>query len=238
MNYKLYLEEIFGSSYEILEEVNIDFDISKTTILIKNLAGLSYRDSVIQPIQLIAHTTDPRGTLEVMQNFARNYTHVSFVQDFDYIAQTYATPYVLESFREMGVNHVSQVILSGTLVISSNIVDIKRVLIDDEEIETTTRPLTYVAYPDNQKRADSNINTTVVRNAALKFTITGVNKLTDFTNKLRFIRQGVLSEDTVFNIKIYHTDNDYLEEYEMRMVSHVVNSENSVLPILTVEFMK
>jgi hypothetical protein len=147
----------------------------------------------------------------------------------------------LQPFDLTANNYIHNFIISGTLLISSNVKEIKRVYIDGVEYETTIRALNYNTQIDNQKVNNDNINKTNISYATLSFTCSMINKVNTLTNKIKNIRTGVTSIDTDFILKLVYSDNDDInnaETYIMKLDSATINSENQSLPILSISFIK
>lgn len=237
MNYLNYLKEIFPD-YEITEEVNYQWNGVGTAMIVKYLNGTNYRDSKIQPVQLAVYSDDIQATKSQLDIFSATYNNVPFVRDFEYVQQIYSTPMVLSSFDITGNTYTHQFIITATLIISTNVNDIKKVTIDGSEYETTTRILNYVAVPDSQRVSGEYINQSDIMNAMVKFTCTFINKNGELFEKIRRMREGNLAINTVFTIELTYYDNDYVETYLMKLDSSSINSENQSLPILSLSFIK
>lgn len=238
MNYREFLESVLIWA-DVTEELNNTYSNERPTVIIRELQGAIYRDSVVKTIQLEVHTTDMATTKALLDTFAKTYNNTDFEDDFDYIKQYYSTPMVLANFNTVGNDYSSHIILSGTLIISKNVSSIKRVLIDGEEYTTTDRSFIYTTNVDNQATDNTGkVNTSQVRNAVLKFTCTMINRDDAIGFKLENIRKGVLPINTSFTVKTYKGSNNTVEEYTMKHESHVINDANSNLPILTVSFIK
>jgi len=236
MSYLSYLQGIFGSSITVTNELNNNYNGDGTVVVIKYLQGSIYQDSTIQPIQLAVYTDDMPATKTLLETITKAYNDVSFTDGLDYVKQFYGTPLLLSAYQPAGNNYTSQYIVSVTLIISSNISDIKTVYIDGNLLTTTSRNMNYIAGVDNQRDSAGYINTTEITNGILKFTCTVVNRGDDLNTKIRGIRKGLLDINTTFAIKLTYTDNDEIEEYSMKLDSSSVNSNNQALPVLSLGF--
>ena len=238
MSYKNYLSNIITWA-TVTDELNYERHTDEVVLIIKDLAGNNYRDTVVKTIQLEVHTDDVATTKALLETFAKTYNNTDYTDDFDYVKQFYATPMVMANFNISGNNYSSVIVVSGTLIISSNVSDIKTVIIDGELYETTSRILTYTTVPDNQA-VDMNgtINTTQIRNGILRFTCNLVSRGDTLTQKIKNIRRGNIVINTTFTIRLTFTDNDDVETHTMRLDSSTVNSNNSSLPTLSLTFIK
>lgn len=238
MNYLEFLQATLTWA-TVTDDLNHQYTEDTSVVVVRELQGAIYRDSVVKTIQLELHTTDVPTYKALLDTFAKTYNDTDFTDDFDYIKQYYSTPMVLANFNTVGINYSSQIILSGTLIISKNVSSIKRVLIDGEEYVTTDRNLIYTTNIDNQATDNTGkVNTSQTRNAILKFTAVMINHEDTLGEKIKNIRKGNLPINTSFAIKLYRGVNDVVEEYTMKMESHTINDANSNLPVLTISFIK
>jgi len=183
----------------------------------------------------MAYTDDVDSARTLLSTFAESKSGTIFVQDLEYIRQSYSTPVVLSSFNGMTNNHTAQIIINGTLIVSSNLSDIKTVDIDGFEYFTTERKLTYVAKEDTQPDSDR-LGETNIDSGMLQFTVAMENKDNDICNKARQIREGNRNVDNSFSIKLTFTDNDYEETYTMKLTSFTIDSNNALSPVIVMTF--
>lgn len=238
MNYKSYLESLsYFNNYVITDEVNYQYNGEGNAIVLKYLSGTNYRDSKIIPIQLAVYTTDVIATKQTLDTFTNDLNNSPFYDNTDYIQQIYTTPMLLTPFDPAGNNYIHQFIISATLLISSNVSEIKQVFIDGVEYETTSRSLVYVSQVDSQRVSNQNLNTTNITYGSLQFTCQMINKNNTISNKLRLLRTNNYDIDTNFVIKLVYSDNNAEETYTMKLSNMTINSENQSLPILSLQFM-
>lgn len=236
MNYLNYLKSILGDHFTITDELNYNYSGKGHTMIIKELAGSIYRDSVVKTIQLAIYTVDVPTAKALLDTFTKTYNNTSYVDDFDYVRQIYSTPMVLATFNPMGDNYTSQLIVTGTLIISSNVSSIKQVFIDGVEYETSQRLLLYKATQHSDRVDTESLNRTNMSRAGLQFTCQKVSKNDALGQKLRNIRKGTLNIDTSFTIKLVFSENDFEESYTMKCDSATISEENINLPVLSLSF--
>lgn len=243
MDYKAYLYNILSGVGYLGTEIEVTNDLAydvpdKTVVVVKYLSGSNFRESVIQPIQISVYTDDVATTKAQLELFTKAYSNTSYLDGFSYVQQVYSTPFVLVNFDTVGTNFKSHIVISGTLVISENVSEIKRVYIDGIEYETASRALAYIAEVDNQRIGTDTLNTTQVSRASVRFTCSMVNKGSELGMKLRQLRTGALAINTTFTVKLIFSDNDTEEIYTMKLDSNNINSENQSLPNSTLSFIK
>ena len=236
MDFKSYIEGIF-TDYTVSDELKYNYAGEGTHILIKFLGGGgNFKDSQVIPVQLLAYTKDPEGVSSTLRDFAKTYSGTMFNEDLEWVRQFYDTPVVLTSGQGGGIYHYSQVSLLGTLIVSTNISDIKKVEIDGEEYFTTSRKISYVAKTETEPTGNNRIGETDVISSLIEFQCTMENKANAVSSKIRAIREGNISGNTTFEIKLTMTDNDYVETYSMKLTSHTIDSSNATSPVLALTF--
>jgi len=239
MNYRSYLATALGTTVTVVEEANFLYTGTGTYVVIKYLSGSNFRDSVIYPVQLSCYTDNLLTAKTLLDTFTKAYSNIPFIDGLDYCQQMYSTPFVLSPFNQAGINYTAQIIISATLVVSSNVSDIKSVSIDGTVYESSGRVLSYTTVPDNQRTSSTAfINGTNIRVAVMKFSCSMISKSNTLCTKLRRIRTGALDIDTTFAIILTFTDNDVTESYTMRLDSQTINGENQSLPALTLSFIQ
>jgi len=243
MNYLSYIKTLTPfSNYTVTDELNYQFNGEQTACIVKYLNGTNYLDSKVQPIQLMIFTKDSQTTKAELETFTKTYNNVPGTYDngdgtVDYFQQIYSTPNMMMAFDPTGNNYSHQYNINLTLLISSNVNDIKQVKIDNVIYETTQRTLAYFAQVDNQRTANAEINTSQVSYGSVKFNCNLINKNKTLHNKIKSIRTGQISIDTTFTIVLTFTDTT-TETYTMKLDNATLNSENQSLPILALSFTK
>ena len=236
MSYLNYIKGLFPD-YQVTDELNFEYG-GRHAIVIKYLNGSNYRESTIQPIQLTIYTTDVPTVKTALDVWTKQYNNTDYLDGFDYVKQFYSTPMVLSTFNTLQDNYTSQILISGTLIISENVSQIKKVVIDGNEYETAERNLHYITVVDTQRQEGEEISKTYIKSAMVKFTCSKVNKGDVLGQKLRNIRRGNLAKNTTFSIQLTFTDNDTVESYTMRLDSQTLNDLNSALPTITLSFIE
>ena len=239
MNYLNYLKSLVPfDEYVVTDEVNYQYNGDGNLLVIKYLAGVNYKDSKVQPVQLVVYTNDIATTKTALETFASTYNNSPFYDVTDYIQQIYSTPFLLTSFEEIGNNFTHQFIITGTLLISTNVRELKQVKIDNVIYETTIRNINYASLVDNQKIGSNELNVTNITYASLKVGVSMIHKNDTLSNKLVAIRKGLLSIDTGFTVGFVFSDSETEETHTMKLDSYSINSENQSLPILSLSFIK
>jgi hypothetical protein len=244
MNYLNYIQSLATfSDFVVTDEINYQYNGEGDALVIKYLAGNNYKDSKVLPIQLSVYTNDLQATKTLLEDFAKTYNNAPFFYDngngvIDYVQAIYGTPMLLQNFDATGNNFVHQFVIAATLIISTNVSEIKQVFIDNVEYETTSRSLVFVSSVDSQRIGTNIINTSLIKNSVVKFSCNMINKNNILLNKIRTIRQGLVSPSSTFALKFVFSDNNTEETHTMVLENAALQSENQSLPIISIAFTK
>ena len=107
-------------------------------------------------------------------------------------------------------------------------------LVDGEVIPFDQVQEDYVALEDNQKEYDEDLSKTIIRGGINKITITNLLFANGLLQKVRDIKGGLLSTDSMFNVEIKYIDSDVIYKYNMKLGSHSVISTSANLPMTTI----
>lgn len=234
MNYLSYLQEELDEN--IVEELQFNYT-SGTQYVLKYLGGgANFKDSTFQPIQIIAYTNDVDSAFTALATFAKNKSNSYFKQDLETVKQNYSTPIVLGQWAEQSTNWASQIVVNGTLIISTDIVDITQVKIDGEVINTVSATLTYTGQADSQRSNSDNLNKSNIQVGSVQLTITLENKNNNLQTKMRRLRQNNLDVDDDWDVVLTFTDNESTESYTMKLTSQSLNTDNQTVPVANYTF--
>jgi hypothetical protein len=244
MNYLNYIQSLATfSDFVVTDEINYQYNGEGDALVIKYLAGNNYKDSKVLPIQLSVYSNDLQATKTLLEDFAKTYNNAPFFYDngngvIDYVQAIYGTPMLLQNFDATGNNFVHQFVIAATLIISTNVSEIKQVFIDNVEYETTSRSLVFVSSVDSQRIGTNVINTSLIKNSVVKFSCNMINKNNLLLNKIRTIRQGLVSPSSTFALKFVFSDNNTEETHTMVLENAALQSENQSLPVISIAFTK
>lgn len=240
MNFLNYLKEQLPENWVLTEELNINWDGETTIGVLKMQTGTKYQDSVVQPFQLIVMTDNVIDAKAELESFITQNQNQFFISDFiNYCKQYYYTPVIPTIASPTGNMLTNQIILTGTLIISTNVSDIKEAYIDDELIKITTSAINFTTQAEAHVypfKNDIALAETKAKAAVVSIQLTFINKNNQLGEKLRLMRLGKLPINTIFKLTLKFTDNDYEEEYNCVISSVSINSENGTLPVATVVF--
>lgn len=238
MSYLDFLRAKLPQDWVITEELNSNWQQQnhQTTAILKAQTGTQYNGSKMQPIQLIVLSDDPLAVKEILDNFIAENNNKFMIDGFStYIKQYYYSPIVPTVDSPQGNKLVSQVIMTGTLLISENVSDIKELQINGENVEITEGSIGYTTESISQPVIfddTNNLTKAHVKKATITFTFSCVNKYNFFTIFLRKCRLGQEDINKILNIAVKFTDNDTIENYNVKITSYSITNNQQSLPIL------
>ena len=242
MKYIDFLKKQLPTYWVITEELNIDWNGEDTIAILKMQTGTKYEDSTVQPFQLMVLTPDVLDAKEQLEAFITLNQNQFFISEFvNYCKQYYYTPIVPTIATPTGNQLTHQVILTGTLIISENVSDVKECFIDGEKVKITTCAISYSTQAEAHVKMFSNptaLAETTNKGSALNIQLTFINKNNQVCDKLRQIRLGKAKINTKFKVKLVFTDNDVEEQITCVCTSVSINFENGALPVVTAIFSK
>ena len=242
MKYLDFLKNELPKDWIISEESNINWNGNDTIAIFKAQSGTRYEDSEVIAIQLNIFTPDVLAVKAILEAFIVKNHNKFFIENFSkYIKQYYYTPIIPMTNTSTGNQLTNQIILTGTLISSENVSDIKECRIDGELVKITTLTTSYATqteahiYPLANKTAIAN---SVVKGGNITYNLTCINKNSIFFNKLRMIRMGRLPLNSKFKLTLIYTDNDFTEEYDVIISNFTINYENGALPLLSLSLVR
>lgn len=237
MSYLNFIKEALGEHFDhIVEEVGyIGNNREPNTLTIRRFVGTNYKSSTVVPIQLEIITDDVHEKMKLLEDFAKQFTTVTISSGLDYIKQNYATPRLDQAFIDGGHELLNIISLNGTLVITSDIEDIEKIIIDGEEIYFDNVEESYVALTDSPKSVESWLHGTVVRGGINKIIITSLAQNTMLSSKIKSIKKGA-SGNVKFEVEIHEKNNGDVMKYTMTLDSMTKISNSANIPFVTMSF--
>ena len=219
----------------ITEELNVDWNGTDTVAILKAQTGNKYNDSMMIPIQLIVLTDDVLAAKAELDTFiAKNHNKYIICDFTNFCKQYYYTPVVPTVNTPSGNTLVNQIIMTGTLLVSSSVSDIASLKIDGEQVPITEGSVGYstdaVAQPIIYQ-SNNNLTKSHVKKGTVSFTFSCVNKNNNFCNYLKRLRQGLENPNTIKEIEVTFTDGS-VEAYNTIIPSYSVGFSQQGLPVL------
>jgi hypothetical protein len=241
-----------GYTFKVVEEASFaDPDETAKTILVvvKYLTGIIMSSSVAYPVQLMvyAEANGIEVARYILDTFATTKSMTAFIRTFKYYKQTYSTSVVMSQFNPGPDGFRGMIYLSGTLVVTENIMDIAYIKVMGKTITTNSVSISYNAQPDNQRVEGQEINTTLKHSASvmIQFDTINIDDVADgtlsqnrFYTALKNLRNGSISGNTTFLVELYKADNTLYESYTMLVINQATIYVPGDLPRINVTMMK
>jgi hypothetical protein len=245
---------IFETGYEfkVVEEASFDdrTETDKTIlVVVKYLTGIIMSSSVAYPIQLMvyAEANGIEVARYILDTFATTKSMTAFIRNFKYYKQTYSTSVVMSQFNPGPDGFRGMLYLSGTLVVTENILDVSYIKVMGKKITTNNVTISYNAQPDNQRIDGQEINTTLKHSASvmLQFDTINIDDVADgtpvnnrFYTALKNLRNGTISGNTTFLVELYKADDTLYESYTMLLINQANVYVPGDLPRIQITMMK
>lgn len=211
-------------------------DRKNVDIVLTLLPSRSYGDGTMEQqveIKAVCFQEDIDDLIDVLVNYQTSSVNKKYFTDTTMFSETWLTPYVEQNFINDGVQKKSILSMSGTVTISEDVVDVDYISVDGEKhkildyIESgTSIQLSVGSFNDNGRIKTSN------KNEALKFDIKIKNTNSKFCNNCRMYRNGKISPNKKFKIKIVYTDGEEVVT-NVKIASCVLNARDGAIPTLT-----
>ena len=193
------------------------------------------------PIQILV--LSEQNSLEkaqmLMNKFANDNNWQVIQENGTYIKQQYNSPVVLNNYTEVDYGYRSVLYVTGTLYIMENIVDVKNVTIDGEELKPLSFNISYSMSTNTQQLTTEEIASSLKTVSTFAITMTiAMRELEDhpglITNIMKILNEQV-SGNTPFIVKF---DCGLEITKTMRLISAQITSAPNQIPGLQIGFMK
>lgn len=244
MNYKTYIQNALQeltTEYKITVVDEVDFNYSpeekEIEVVIKSLSGSVTGNIKFMPIQfnVFSSANEVSETKKILDSFVVKYSNTHTMIGLDYYKQDYSTPIDMTNFNHIGATQRAEMLITGTLLITNSISDIKSVKINNKEINYTDINFSYSTSPNTSKRSGQHLQETMIENANLLITVITHVNIDAFNTMISLHKLGIKSPNDKYTLTFEYTD-DRVEEYKCRIYSFSENYDISNPPIRNVVF--
>lgn len=227
MSYKEYIQQslqAYTSDYIINVVNEIDFNYNpkpnEILVVIKELAGSVVGNVKFMPIQLNIFTgaNEVNKTKEIFKKFVNDYSNTHTNIGLDYYKQDYSTPIDMSNFLQIGDSYRAELLITGTLMVAGNICDVRKVKINNKEVNYTNVTITYSTSPNPAKYSNENLQRVMIANANVQITIVAYANISPFNTLISLLKTGQKSPNDTFTVDLEYTD-DTIEHYNCRIIS-------------------
>lgn len=216
-----------------------DFDADTIYVVVKYLSSDIQFNAETIPIQvLVLSEQDSLDKVKMILNkFTTDNNWQVIIENGTYVKQQYNSPVVLNNFIEVGRGSRSMLYITGTLFIMENVIDIKKVEIDDVEYKPIGTNISYSMSVDTQQMPNNNIaiSTKTVSTFAMTLTIPMI--ASDFVTEVLNILTEEANGNQNFLVKVTF-QNDVVIEKEMKIINTQIITGINQVPSLQVGLMK
>lgn len=230
MEYKDYikekLQELTDIGIVVVNEVDFNFTPSDDiiTVVIKNQGGSVNGNVKFIPVQFdIYSSIDVQKTLGVFNEFVNQYSNTHMNLGLDFYKQDYNTPVVATNFLEIGTTK-SYIYITGTLLITTDISDVKEIYIDGKLINHLQCDIVYSASLNPSKASGQDFIQTELESATLTISVRMFCQNDVFSQQLKLIRRNHLSPNHKFSVRLVYNNGD--EETNMMKIQTFSDSHD------------
>lgn len=215
------------------------FDPDTIYIVVKYLTSDIQFNAETTPIQIIALSEQDSldKTKMILNKFSTDNNWQVIIDNGTYIKQQYTSPVVLNNFSEVGRGTRSILYITGTLFIMENVIDIKKVEIDDVEYKPIGTNISYSMSVDTQQMPNNNIaiSTKTVSTFAMTLTIPMI--ASDFIEDVLDILSEESNGNKDFRVKITFQNNLVIQK-DMKVINAQILTGINQVPSLQVGLMR
>lgn len=229
-----------GYDFKLTKELNFNFDKGKDNVVIRIAQGDQYQKGVVQPMTILITTKDVNKSKDIWSDFVKATSDRDYQEGTENYYMMLQTPYVSQLFDEISNNYYHTITVFGTIVITKGIDDIKKITIDDVEIELNEANLQMTGNPStHQLSTDPRINKSTINSAMLTLNIVTFNSdYGSLTTKLKNMRKKIVSPNQDFSIKIWYSGDQLQpsEKHTMKLVTQNIAKTRGAISLLTLSF--
>lgn len=244
MSYKKYIETALQELTEkhkiiVVDEIDFNYNPEPNEILvvIKQLSGSVTGNIKSIPVQFNIFTSanEINETMAIFDLFVAKYSNTHTMIGLDYYKQDYFTPIDMNNFLQIGISQRAQLLITGSLVITNSISDIKSVKVNNKEINYTNVNFSYSTSTNSAKKSGENLQSTLIENANLLITITTHVNIDPFNTMISLHKLGKKTPNSIYNLEFEYTD-DTTQNYKCVIYSFNDNYDISNPPVRNVVF--
>jgi len=228
-------------SFKITKELSFEFEDGYDNAILKTQQGKQYRKGVIMPVFLTITSKDTTNAIKIWSDWVKEVSDKDYQEGTSNFYMIFQTPSVAQVFDELKTNYYSTVSIIGTIVVTENVMDIKSLKIDDDEITVNDWAFKLTSTPDSEQPVaedEGYINTSEITASVLTMQVTTFNE--DYANirqKLTNMRKNSKNPNDMFHVKITWADDSY-EEYDMKCTSQAFQKSRGAILSVTLDFAK
>ena len=236
------LDAMSPGFYVVSKERNVDADYNLAQVVVSALSGNIYKESASIPyqIEIITNNIDKVFADFIVlakDNNGKSHTQVTSNKNEEFASETmipyFNSPVVVDKELEIGSDKYARIVVFASVSEQENVNDIKKLVIDNEEIELLTSTCAYVTEADPIRISGQELTPSKKRTASSSITFSTINKSSVFLNKAFKIFCGQLSGNTPFEVKAT-LQNGLQATFTMFIGSYTLPTERGKLPAVNI----
>jgi len=228
-------------SFKITKELSFEFEDNCDNAILKTQQGKQYQKGVIMPVFLTIITKDTNTTVDIWNAWVKEVSDKDYQEGTNNFYMIFQTPSVSQVFDEHSANFYSTISIIGTVVVTENVMDIKKLEIDGDEITVNDWTYKMTNTIDSEQPVDGSddfINTSEVTASIINMQVTTFNEdYATIRQKLTNMRKNIVSPNSTFHIKVTWSDDSY-EEHDMKCTSQAFQKTRGSILLVTLDFAK
>lgn len=229
MNYREWLQDTIEKKLKAKnEKLNLavcdysnaryDGGVYDCTIVVNGLGGTTNADIEVIPIQLMCWSggqieIDEEGNTpydifyEVLKEFCKeNNLQTNVLNNFEYYKHSYVQPFPINPLESDSATFRFNFVVSGSLTITRNVVDIKKVYANGQSLDFLNATLNYFTNLSASNKMNSNIATNVVQLAGYSLQLQMYNRNNVISAIAKDIRQNITTPNEAIDITLEYID--------------------------------
>lgn len=237
MNFIQFIKDNLPTTYhlEIYNELSYVFTADVDNVVVKAQQGSRYQRGVVIPISILITSKDVNNALTVWGQWVAEISDRDYNEGTDNYYMIFSTPTVTQVFDENSNNFYGVISVFGTIVETNNALDIKALAIDGVNVIVNEGALVLSNGMNSEAVSGLYLNKSNVINGTLSFQVTTFIEDNTLFDKLRSMRLGTTSINSVFSVK-FTWSNDYVEIYTFKLSSQSFNKSRGNISTLTLMF--
>lgn len=208
------MQNISTVPYIYSDERQLNSFNGNNEVVIKRLSGEIYSESSQIPVQIEITTDDPEKVIDDFTALAMECNNKSFESIIEegedsvlyLITPIFNTPTVIDADIRIGSKTCCRLITFSTFNITRNVSNVKKIAIDNEELEIENGTFGYTATPRSNRVSGQELTPSKKEEASSMLSLAIIGQNTIFTRKLFLIQSGALAGNTAFSVKIELTN--------------------------------
>lgn len=227
--------------FQITQDLSFRFDKNSDNVVLKIQQGNRYKRGVIMPITINITSKDVSNSRQLWEQFVKNVSDENYLEGQINYYMLFMTPSIIQVFDEISNNYYSVINIMGTIVETDSVNDVIKMEVkigssDYINLEIITLPISWTSTFSTEQYGVSNTMHSYAMSSVASFSVSTYIEDNLFFNTLFRMRQGNVSNDTIFNVRLTWQNGD-IESYNARVSRQAFLKNRGELSVMTIDFM-